>query len=261
MGLLDGKVGLVTGIANDRSYAWHIAKALIEHGATCAFTHLPGKKNRNRTAKAIDKLGLHDYWLEPMDASNDEEMDAQFEIYCESFDHMDFLVHSIAYADREFLTPGKFASTPRDVYLEAMNISAYTLLAMAQHARPIMRDSGGGSIIAMTYYGSEKVIPGYNVMGVAKAALECTARYLAADLGPEGIRVNTISGGYLRTLAASAVSGTDRVAEHVAKRAPLRRTVAGSDVGNSAVYLVSDLGKGVTGENIYVDCGINTMGA
>jgi len=260
MGLLDGKVGLIVGIANDRSYAWHIAKALGEHGATCAFTHLPGDKNERRTRRAIEQLGIEDPWLHPLEASSDEQIDAAFGSYAERFGRMDFLIHSIAFAERDWLQIGRFTETPRDAYLDAIDISAYTLLGMARAARGLMADSGGGSIIAMSYYGAEKVVPGYNVMGVAKAALECTARYLAAELGRQGIRVNTISGGYLRTLAVSAVSGADQIAEHTAERSPLGRNVEGSDVGKTAAYLVSDLSSGVTGENLYVDCGVNTIG-
>jgi len=170
------------------------------------------------------------------------------------------VIHSIAFADRDLLQPGKFVTTPRAAYLSAIDISAYTLLAMAQRARPLMARSGGGSILGMSYYGAEKVVPGYNVMGVAKAALECTGRYLASELGADGIRVNLISGGYLRTLASSAVGGTDTMPDVVAAKAPLRRNVDGADVGKTAVYLVSDLSSGVTGETIYVDCGINIIG-
>jgi enoyl-[acyl-carrier protein] reductase I len=260
MPLLAGKTGLVVGIANDRSYAWFIAKALIENGARVAFTHLPGEKNERRTRKAVEELGAQNPWLVPLDAGKDEELDAAFASYADSFDSMHFLVHSIAFADREWLQVGKFSKTPRQAYLSAIDISAYTLLAMAERARPIMARSGGGSIMAMSYYGAEKVVPGYNVMGVAKAALECTGRYLAGELGSDNIRINLISGGYLRTLASSAVGGTDGMAERSAERAPLRRNVTGEDVGNTAVYLASDLSAGVTGETIYVDCGVNLIG-
>ncbi len=264
MGLLDGKKGLVVGIANDRSYAWHISKALIEHGASCAFTHLPGERNEARTRRGTTELGLSSPWMMPLDAGNDAQLDAVFEKYAKDIDRLDFVIHSIAFADRDLLQPGKFVTTPRAAYLSAIDISAYTLLAMAQRAQPLMaRDKPGGrggSILGMSYYGAEKVVPGYNVMGVAKAALECTGRYLASDLGPDNIRVNLISGGYLRTLASSAVGGTDTMPDLVAQKAPLRRNVDGADVGKTAVYLVSDLASGVTGETIYVDCGINIMG-
>jgi len=260
MALLAGKVGLIVGIANERSYAWFIAQSLIQHGAKCAFTHLPGEKNERRTRKAVEALGVSDPLMVPLDAAKDSEHDAAFAAYGEKFDAMHFLVHSIAFADREWLQPGKFTDTPRAAYLSAIDISAYTLLGMAQRARPIMARSGGGSIMAMSYYGAEKVVPGYNIMGVAKAALECTARYLAGELGGQNIRVNTISGGYLRTLASSAVGGTDTMAERSAERSPMRRNVEGGDVGRTAVYLASDLSSGITGETIYVDCGVNLIG-
>jgi enoyl-[acyl-carrier protein] reductase I len=260
MSLLSGKVGLVVGIANERSYAWFIAKSLTKQGARCAFTHLPGEKNERRTRRAVEALGIADPWMVPLDAGKDAELDAVFAAYGERFDAMHFLVHSIAFADRDWLQVGKFTDTPRAAYLSAIDISAYTLLGLAQRARPIMARSGGGSIMCMSYYGAEKVVPGYNVMGVAKAALECTARYLAAELGGQKIRVNVISGGYLRTLASSAVGGTDTMAERSAERSPLRRNVEGEDVGGTAVYLASDLSAGVTGETLYVDCGVSLIG-
>ncbi len=271
MKLLEGRVGMIVGIANDRSYAWHIARAMIDAGARCAFTHLPGEKNERRTRRAVEELGVKDAWLCPMDAGKDEDMDAAFARYAESFDAMHFLVHSIAFADRDWLAPGKFVETPRQAYLSAIDVSAYTLVGMAKRARPLLArgaagagdavaGGGGASIMAMSYYGAEKVVPGYNVMGVAKAALECSARYLAWELGAENIRVNIISGGYLRTLASSAVGGTSDMEAAVLKRAPLRRNVEGEDVGRTAVYLASPLSSGVTGETIYVDCGVNTVG-
>ncbi len=259
MGLLTGKTGLIVGIANDRSYAWHIAKALTDHGARCAFTHLPGEKNERRTRKAVEELGIANPWLAPLDASRDEDIDAAFTKYAESFDAMHFLVHSIAFADREWLQPGKFIETPRQAYLSAIDISAYTLVAMAHRARPMMARTGG-SILCMSYYGGDKVVPGYNIMGVAKAALECSTRYLASELGPQRIRVNAVSGGYLRTLASSAVGGTDAIIDVVQTKAPLRRNVEGADVGGTAAFLVSDLSAGITGETIFVDCGVNILG-
>ncbi|MFN9992863.1 MAG: enoyl-ACP reductase [Phycisphaerales bacterium] len=259
MGLLTGKKGLIVGVANERSYAWHIAKSLTEHGATCAFTHLPGDRNAHRCKRSVAEIGLTDPWMAPMDASKDEDIAQVMEQYAASFDRMDFLIHSIAFAEREYLQEGKFCSTPRAAYVQAMDISAFTLLALAAKAQPIMAKTGG-SILGMSYYGAEKVVPGYNVMGVAKAALEATGRYLASELGPHKIRVNLISGGYLRTLASSAVGGAEAISKLVEEKAPLRRNVEGSDVGDTAVWLVSDLSRGVTGETIYVDCGINIMG-
>ncbi len=258
--LLNGKTALIVGVANDRSYAWYIAKALKEHGATLAFTHIPGEKNERRTRKALESLGLQDSWMAPMDASKDEDIAAAFASFGQRHDKLDILVHSIAFADREWLQFGKFTDTPRAAYLSAVDVSSYTLLGMARAARPLMQKAGGGSIMAMSYYGGEKVVPGYNVMGVAKAALECTSRYLAAELGGEKIRCNIISGGYLRTLASSAVGGTNSMEELSAQRAPLRRATEGDDVGRTAVYLASELSSGVTGETIYVDCGVNLIG-
>ena len=292
MNLLQGKTGLIFGIANDRSYAWHIAEALLKHGARCAYTSLPGEKNERRTRKAVETLlggpalragqsgaaptagsesrptaerptserAGEEPWIFPCDAGKDEDLDAVFDAYTKKHERLDFVIHSIAFADREWLTPGKFTDTPRAAYLSAIDISAYTLAAMARRAREPMKASGGGSILAMSYYGAEKVVPGYNVMGVAKAALECTARYLAWELGEFNIRVNTISGGPLRTLASSAVGGIDKMLESTPIKAPLRRNVEGSEVGGTAAYLVSDLASGVTGENVYVDCGVSTVG-
>lgn len=260
MGLLDGKRGIVFGIANDRSYAWHIAKALLAEGATCAFTHLRDKtgKMERRCRSALEELSVQDLWLMPCDASRDEDLDAVFDKLAEHWGDIDFVIHSIAYADRQFLQPDTFHTTTRGAWAQALDISAYTLVAMAQRAAPLM--SNGGSILAMTYYGGEKVVPGYNVMGVAKAALEHTARYLAADLGGQAIRVNTISGGPLRTLAASAVGVSNDMFEHVQRKAALRRNIAGEEVGRTAVYLVSDLATGVTGEIIHVDAGLSIVG-
>ncbi|MBL8763010.1 MAG: enoyl-ACP reductase [Phycisphaerae bacterium] len=263
MPLLDNKSALIVGIANERSYAWHITQALLAHGCRCAFTHLPGEKNERRTRRAIEALGVTNPLLFPMDASSDADVDAAATRFAERFDRMDVLVHSIAFADREFLAPGRFIDTPRAAFAQALDISAYTLLAITRRCRELLAraaPAGGASVLAMSYYGGEKVVPGYNVMGVAKAALECTARYLAWELGPHKIRVNVISGGYLRTLASSAVGGTDEMERHSAERAPLRRAVEGADVGKTAVYLASDLASGVTGETIYVDCGVSTLG-
>ena len=260
MELLAGKSGLIFGVANERSYAWHIAKALVEHGAECAFGCLPGEKNEARTRFAADALGIADPWIRPCDVSSDQDTDTIFAEYARSFRRLDFVVHSVAYADREWLTPGKFADTPRSTFLQALDISVYSLVAMARRAREQMAAGGGGAIVSMTYYGGEKVVPGYNAMGVAKAALECSARYLANELGPFGIRVNTISGGPLKTLASSAITGFKDILTQTEKRSPLRRIVEGHDVGRTAVYLLSDLSSAVTGENVHVDCGTFTLG-
>lgn len=261
MELLAGKTGLIIGIANERSYAWHMTRALMEHGAVCGFTHLPGERNEFRVRRSLGELKVSEPWLKPLDAGNDEQIASTIDQFGQDHGKIDFLVHSIAFADRDLLQPGKFITTSRSQYLAAIDISAYTLLAFARAAHPWMKKAGGGSIISMSYYGAEKVVPGYNVMGVAKSALESTSRYLASELGQDKIRVNCISGGYLRTLASSAVGGTEKMAEGMEKHAPLRRNVEGSDVGKTAVYLLSDLASGVTGETIYVDCGVNILGA
>lgn len=258
MGLLAGKKGLVFGIANDRSYAWFITKQLLAQGAQVGFTHLPGDKMERRVRSAVDELGVKDPWVVSCDASKDEDIDAVFAKVATDFGKIDFIVHSIAFADRSFLELGKFHTTSRAAWTQAIDISAYTLLAMAQRAVKVMPD--GGSIISMTYYGGEKVIPGYNVMGVAKAALEHTTRYLAYELGEKKIRVNTISGGPLRTLAAMAVGGISEMFEHQQRKSSLKRNIEGEEVGNTAVYLLSDLASGVTGETIHVDAGFSIVG-
>ncbi|MHC4090431.1 MAG: enoyl-ACP reductase FabI [Planctomycetota bacterium] len=258
MGMLDGYKGLVFGVANDRSIAWHVARALLAEGAECGFAYLPGERNLHRVKKCLEAGGVTDAWLHPCDASKDGDLDATFAAAKERFDSIRFVIHSIAYADRAYLKPGKFVETPRDVFQEALDISAYTLIAMAERARQLMPH--GGSIVAMTYYGSEKVVPGYNVMGVAKAALEANARYLAAELGQAGIRVNTISAGPIRTLSSMAVSGVDDIFEWVERKSPLQRNIDAGEVGRTALYLVSELASGVTGENIFVDSGYNTIG-
>lgn len=260
MPLLDGRAGVVFGIANERSYAWHITRTLLDHGARCAYSCLPGEKFESRTREAIGKLGEQDPWIRPCDVSVDEQIDGFFDAYTKDFERLDFVIHAVAFADREWLAPGRFVETPREAYLQAIDVSAYSLLAMARAAREPMKRSGGGSIVAMSYLGAQRAVPGYNVMGVAKAALESTVRYLALELGEDGIRVNAVSGGPLKTLAASAIRGFKEMLAADAERAPLKRNVRGADVGGSVAYLVSELGEGVTGETLFVDCGVNTLG-
>ena len=258
MGLMDGKRGLVVGIANDYSYAYYIAQSLVREGAECLFTHLPGERMERRCRKAIEQLGISDPWLEPMDAASDEDLDRVFAKIADDFKTMDFLVHSIAFADKTWLQEGKFTDTPREVFTQALDISAYTHKGLAGRAAPLMEN--GGAMVALSYYGAEKAVPGYNVMGVAKAALECVTRYLAAELGPRQIRVNTISGGPLRTMSSLAVGGFSEILRWVEKKAPLRRNVTGKEVGDTAVYLLSDMSTGVTGQVLYVDAGYSIMG-
>jgi enoyl-[acyl-carrier protein] reductase I len=263
MGLLDGKKGLILNIANDRSIAAYIASNAVKHGATCGFGFLPmenREKSERRVRKAMEENGFSNAWLAPCDVSSDESINEFFAGAQKQLGKIDFLVHSLAFANREYLKKdeGNFTSTPRDVYKQACDISAYSLIALTRAALPLMPD--GGSVIALTYYGAEKVIPGYNVMGVAKAALEATARYLAFDLGNKKIRVNTISAGPVKTLSAMAVGGIDEMFTHTERKAPLHRNIDADEVGKTAVYLLSDLSSGVTGENIYVDSGFNIVG-
>lgn len=219
---------------------------------------MPGEKNEKRVQKALEEIGVTNGWLLPCDVSKDTDLDATFAATRERFDTIDFVVHSLAFADRTYLKPGKFAETPREVFAQALDISAYSLMAMARRAKALMPK--GGSILAMTYYGSDKAVPGYNVMGVAKAALEACTRYLALELGEFGIRVNAISAGPIKTLSSMAVGGIDEIFDWVQKKAPLRRNIDAVEVGKTAVYLASDLSTGVTGETIFVDAGYNIVG-
>ena len=275
MGLLTGKRGIVFGIANDRSYATFITKQIIAHGGTCAFTHLPDDKGKmeRRCRSALEELGVKDPWLAPCDAMKDEDLDTVFAKLAADWGTIDFVVHSIAFADRQFLQKGNFHTTTRPAWALALDVSAYSLVAIAQRAAKMMPpvvpskdperykpESGGGSIISMTYYGGEKVIPGYNIMGVAKAALEHATRYLAWELGEKNIRVNTISGGPLRTLASSAVGDFQQMLHRHAEKASLRRNLDGEEVGDTAVYLLSDMSSAVTGETIHVDTGFSVVG-
>jgi enoyl-[acyl-carrier protein] reductase I len=263
MSLLAGKKGLILNIANDRSIATHIADHAVKAGAKCGFGFLPmdnREKSERRVRKAMEEMGFANEWLAPVDVSKDDQIEAFFAGAKEQFGTIDFVVHSLAFADRTYLQKqyGSFTSTPRNVFAQALDISAYSLIALARAAVPLMPE--GGSIIGLTYLGGEKVVPGYNVMGVAKAALESTARYLAFDLGPKKIRVNTLSAGPVRTLSAMAVGGIDEMFAHVEKKSPLQRNITVDEVGKTALYLLSDLSSGVTGENIYVDGGFNTVG-
>ncbi|MAB83305.1 MAG: enoyl-[acyl-carrier-protein] reductase FabI [Phycisphaerae bacterium] len=257
MGLMDGKKGLIVGVANERSYAYFIAESLLREGAECLFTHLPGDKMERRVRKACESLGVDDPWLRPLNAASDEELDSVFTDIESDHGRLDFIVHSIAFADKDWLKEGVFVSTPREVFTQACDISAYTFAAMADRAAPLMPD--GGAMIAISYYGAEKAAPGYNVMGVAKSALESTTRYLATDLGPKNIRCNSISGGPFRTMSAMAVGGFGQIMDVVAERAPMRRNVEGREVGDAAVFLLSDLSTGVTGQVLYVDCGFSSI--
>lgn len=262
MGLMDGKKGIIFGIANERSYAFFIAKQLVEQGAQLGFTYLPMGKMEHRVRKAANSLGIEDPWLVPCDANSDESLDEVFAKWETDESTLDFVVHSIAFADKDYLKTDMFHQTPRDVYTNAVDTSAYTLVAMAQRAKPLMEKAGGGAIINMSYYGGEKVTPGYNVMGIAKACLEHTTRYLAYELGsPErNIRVNCISAGPFKTLAGSGVGGMDQMIAWQERVSSMKRANTGEEVGDTAVYLLSDLSSGVTGETIHVDCGFSIVG-
>ncbi len=258
MGLLEGKKGLILNIANDRSIAWAIADNCRKQGATCGYGYLPMEKMERRVRKSLEEMGEMDPWLQPCDVSSDESIATFFAGVKEKFGTIDFLVHSLAFANKDYLAIGKFTSTTREVFKQALDISAYSLIALTRAAEPLMPN--GGSVIAMTYLGSEKAVPGYNVMGVAKAALESTSRYLAFELGAKNIRVNTISAGAVRTLSAMAVGGIDEMFTHTERRAPLKRNIEADEVGKTAIYLLSDLSSAVTGANLYVDSGVNIVG-
>ncbi|MCM8794853.1 MAG: enoyl-ACP reductase [Candidatus Omnitrophica bacterium] len=252
--LLEGKKGLITGVANKRSIAWAIAQAAHREGAKLAFTY-----QGDRLKGSVEELSrtLGDCPLFDCDVANDAQIDAAFNGIKEKFGSIDFLVHAIAFAKREELE-GEYLPTSRDGYHLAQDISSYSLTALAQRAVPLMPE--GGSIIALTYLGADKVIPRYNVMGVAKAALEASIRYLSFDLGPKKIRVNGVSAGPVQTLAARGISGFTDMMKIVESRAPLRRNVEIGEVANAAVFLLSPLSSGITGEILYVDCGYNIVG-
>lgn len=254
MKLLEGKTALIFGIANDHSIAWGIAQAMHNHGARLAFSYSSQGLER-RVRPLAEKVGAN--FVELCDVGKDEDMDAVFSKANEELGGLDILVHSIAFANREELT-GSFYETSRDGFRVAMDISVYSFLALARAAFPLM--TSGGLMLTLTYYGSEKVMPNYNVMGVAKAALEATTRYLAADLGPRGIRVNAISAGPVRTLSAAGVSGFKRLYRQFADIAPLRQNISIDDIGAAAVWLASDLARAVTGEVLFVDAGYNIIG-
>jgi enoyl-[acyl-carrier protein] reductase I len=253
MGNLDGKTALIFGVSNDRSLGWGIAKALHAEGAKLAFSYaLPMEK---RIMPLAEELGVD--FVEPCDVASDEELDTVFMKARERLGTLDTVVHSIGFANREDLA-GRFVDTSRDGFLLAHNISVYSFVAIANRARLLMPN--GGSMLTLTYYGSQKVAPKYNVMGVAKAALEATTRYLAWDLGPEKIRVNAISAGPIRTLAASGISGFRDYLRQFSSIAPLHENVTIEQVGAAAAFLASDGASGITGDILYVDNGYNIMG-
>ena len=254
-GLMDGKRGLVMGVANERSIAWGIAKALADAGAELAFTY-QGEAFGNRLKPLAESVGS-DFMVD-VDVTDDESLEAAFSELAARWPTMDFLIHAIAYSDKSQLT-GRFLNTTRANFKHSLDVSCYSFIEVARRAHPMMREKGG-CLITLTYQGSNRVVPNYNVMGVAKAALESATRYLANDLGPEGIRVNAISPGPMKTLARSAIAGARRTYKHTAMNAPRRSNATLEAVGAPAVYLCSDGGACTTGEIIKVDGGFHVLG-
>ncbi|HEY8131819.1 MAG TPA: enoyl-ACP reductase [Thermoanaerobaculia bacterium] len=256
MALLEGKTGIIFGVANKRSIAWAIAQALGNEGMRLAFTY-----QGDRLKESVQELSstMERSLLLPCDVTVDAEIDSVFQAVGEQFGKLDVLVHSVAFAPREDLE-NEFVKTTRNGFKVAHDISAYSLVGLTRAALPLMEKAGGGAILAMTYYGAEKAVEGYNLMGVAKAALEATIRYLAANLGPKNIRVNAISAGPVNTLAARGIKGFTGMLKHHAEKAPLRRNVDLEEIGNAALFLASPMSSAVTGEVLYVDCGYNIIG-
>jgi enoyl-[acyl-carrier protein] reductase I len=255
-GSMQGKVGLIVGVANHRSLAWAIARAVAAHGATVVLTYQGRFEEHVRElAATLDRETV----VLPCDVQHDAEIDAVFSRIQELFGGLDFVVHGAAFAAREELTGG-FSQTSRDGFRTALDISAYSLIALARGARPLMQARGGGSIVTLSFLGSDRVFPNYNVMGVAKAALESSVRYLAADLGPQNIRVNAISAGPVKTLAAAGIGGFSSIIGVVREKAPLRRAIETSEVGDAAAFLLGDASRGITGEVLLVDAGYHIVG-
>lgn len=256
MKLLEGKTGIVFGVANKRSIAWGIAKALSEAGMRLAFAY-QGERLKGSVEKLVAELD-GDSPLYDCDVTSDEQIDLVFEAVGRDLGGLDTLIHSVAFAPREELER-EFYQTSREGFLVAHNISAYSLVALTRAALPMLERSENGSVITMTYYGAERVARGYNVMGVAKASLEASVRYLASDLGEKGVRVNAISAGPINTLAARGVKGFTTMLNHHAELAPMKRNVETREVSDTALFLASPMSSGITGEVIYVDCGYNIM--
>ena len=252
--MLEDKVGLIFGVANNRSIAWACAEACAEQGAKLAFTY-QGERLKSKVEKLTGEM--EDTLVLPCDVTNQDEVEQTFEAVDKKYGKLDFLIHSIAFAPREALD-GAFLDTSREAFSTALEISAYSLAQLSRAAAPLMKD--GGSIVTMSYFGAEKVVQNYNVMGVAKSALESSVRYLAEDLGKKNIRINAVSAGPINTLSARGVKNMNSMFKHIAENAPLRRNVEASEVGNTALFLVSDLSSAITGETIYVDCGFNIIG-
>jgi len=253
-GLMAGKRGLILGVANNRSIAYGIAKACVDHGAEIALTY-QGEAFKKRVEPLAAELNAH--VAGHCDVTDPASLDAVFADIARHWGKLDFLVHAIAFSDKDELT-GRYVETTRDNFLRTMDISVFSFTTIAKRAEPLMTD--GGSLLTLTYYGAEKVMPHYNVMGVAKAALEASVRYLAADLGPKNIRVNAVSAGPIKTLAAAGISGFSGILQTYRDRAPLRRTVETSEVADASVFLLGPGGKAITGEVLMVDGGYSIMG-
>mgnify|MGYP001446399639 CR=1 FL=1 len=254
MGMMDGKVALIFGVANKNSIAWGITQKLHEQGATIALSYA-GEVLEKRVFPLAQEIGCD--FVEECDVTKDEDLDAIFEKVKARYGRVDVLVHSIAFAPREELS-GRFVDISREGFKLSLDVSAYSLIAMAKRAEPLMPN--GGTILSMTYYAAEKVMPGYHVMAIAKSALESITRYLANDLGPKGIRVNAISAGPIKTLAGAGVPGLRTMLKYNETVSPLRKNVSQEDVGNAALFLASDMGSSITGEVLYVDSGFNILG-
>jgi enoyl-[acyl-carrier protein] reductase I len=256
MGLFSGKKGLILGVANDFSIAWAITKKLHDEGAELGFTHLPGDKMERRVRKLAEPIGAR--LITPCDVQKDDDVSRVFTQARETFGALDFVLHSIAYAPVDDLKCS-FVHASREGFKTAMDISVYSLAIVARAAIQAMPD--GGALLTLTYFGGERVVPGYNLMGICKAALDAAVKYLAFDLGPNRIRVNAVSAGPVKTLAASAVGDFDRLAGLYEMSAPLDRNITREEVGAAGMFLLSDLACGITGEILHVDCGYNVMGS
>ncbi len=253
-GLMTGKRGIILGVANKNSLAWGIAQQLHDQGAEIAFTYA-GDALKKRVEPLAESINSN--LVLPCDVTKEEDIKSVFQTLKEKWGTIDFILHAIGFSDKNQLS-GYYYETTRDNFLMTMDISCFSLTAIAREAAPLMNE--GGSILTLTYYGSEKVMPHYNVMGVAKAALEASVRYLAADLGPKQIRVNALSAGPVKTLAAAGISDFRQILQWNEQNSPLRRNIGLDEVGKSGLYLLSDLSSGVTGENHHVDCGYHTVG-
>lgn len=258
MELLQGRKGLIVGVANSRSIAYGISAAVAAQGAELILTY-QNERLRPKVAEIAEELGAVD--LFPCDVGSDASIEALIESVTERWGELDFIVHAVAFANREDLA-GRFVDTSREGFGTALDISVYSLVALSRGFEPLLKaGAGGGSVLTLSYYGGEKVIPNYNVMGVAKAALESTVRYLAVDLGPDGIRVNGISSGPIKTLSAAGIRGMRSQLSVVGAQTPLRRNITLEDIGGAAVFALSDLGSGMTGEIFHVDAGYHALGA